>query len=914
MIIRMKVQSLTGRESELRVLFDLIEAAPKQGGALVVRGEPGVGKSALLKEASAYASEQKFRLLDTTGVQSEARIAFAGLHQVLHPILEGLDRLPAPQRGALRSAFGMDEGSAPDIFLVALAALELLSEAAAKTPIAVIVEDAHWLDRPTVDALTFVARRVHEEPILLLFAVREGFESRLAHAGLSQMMLTGLDEHEAAELLDLSAPEIPSKVRGRILKEAEGNPLALVELPLALGSLDEEEILTSPPIPITERLEHAFSARTSDLSIDSRALLLVAAVNDGDSVQEVLSAASIMRGASVSLDALASAVAARLVDFDGTSLRFHHPLVRSAIYQSASIPQRQAAHAALADVLVDQPERRVWQRASSILGTDEEVAAELEDAARRAELRGATTVALVALERAASLTGDATARGGRLLRAAELAIDLGKLELVVRLLRQVESIELSKKDLARRAWIREMADPGLPGDIGNMRSLVDAAERMSAEGETDLALKLLWAAASSGYWAGRGHETWREIVDAAEKIPVPRDHPWLISVFAYAAPLERGELVFERLSYSVLDRNADPTALGLLGNAAATVGAFDLSEPFVTASAARLREQGKLAILAQVLVLLAWCELHLGRWDAATADAEEAVRLALETSQPIWAAGARAGQSMLAGLRGNEAEAEELALEAEAVALPIGARAVLSVVQLARGLTALAAGRHSDAFAQLQRLFDPADPSHHPMESCWAIGNLVEAAVQSGHTEEARSIVGELEPLAARTPSPWFHVAMRHARALLADDDQAEARFQDGLDADLSRWPLDRARLLLAYGQWLRRQRRIAESRAPLRAARDAFDALGVVAWAERARQELRASGETSRERTPVAWDRLTPQELQIARMASGGLSNREIAQQLYLSHRTVSSHLYRIFPKLGVSSRSQLAAALRGH
>jgi DNA-binding CsgD family transcriptional regulator len=909
----MELQPLTGRESELGVLFDLIDSAPKQGGALVVRGEPGVGKSTLLKAASSHASEQKYRLLETTGVQSEARIAFAGLHQVLHPILEGLHRLPHLQRGALRSAFGMDEGSAPDIFLVALAALELLSDAAAETPIAVIVEDAHWLDRPTVDALAFVARRVQEEPILLLFAMREGFESPLADAGLSEMRLTGLDGLEAAELLDLSAPELPPKLRGRILQEAEGNPLALVELPLALRSLEEEEILASPPIPVTERLEHAFAARASDLSIDSKALLLIAAANDGDAIHEVLSATSIMRGVSVSLDALTSAVSARLVDFDKGSLKFHHPLVRSAIYQSASIPQRQTAHAALADVLVDQPERRVWQRASSILGTDEEVASELEDAARRAERRGATTVAVAALERAASLTADATVRGGRLLRAAELGIDLGRLELVIRLLRQVESIELSSKDLARRAWIREMSDPGLPGDIGNLRSLVDAAERMSAEGESDLALKLLWAAASSGFWAGRGHETWKEIVDSAERVPVPGDHPWLISVNAYAAPIERGGLVIDRVSQSILDRNADPTALGLLGNAAATVGAFDLSEPFVSASAARLRDQGKLSILAQVLVLLAWCELHLGRWDAATADAEEAVRLALETSQPIWAAGARAGQSMLAGLRGNQAEAETLALKAEAVALPIGARAVLSVVQLARGLTALAAGRHSDAFAHLQRLFDPADPSHHPMESCWAIGNLAEAAVQSGHAQEARAMVNGLEPMAAVTPSPWFHVAMRHARALLADDDQAEARFQEGLDADLRRWPLDRARLLLAYGQWLRRRRRIAESRTPLRAARDAFDALGVVGWAERARQELRASGETSRERTPVAWDRLTPQELQIARMASGGLSNREIAQQLYLSHRTVSSHLYRIFPKLGVSSRSQLAAALRG-
>jgi DNA-binding CsgD family transcriptional regulator len=611
------------------------------------------------------------------------------------------------------------------------------------------------------------------------------------------------------------------------------------------------------------------------------------------------------------LDALVPAISARLVELDVAQLRFRHPLVRSATYQSATIPQRFSAHAALAEVLVDQPDRRVWHRASSLLGADEEIASELDDAAESAERRSATAVAVATLERASKLTDDPAARGARLLRAAELGLDLGRQDLVVRLLRQAESIDLAPKDLARRAWIREMSDPGLPGDPGNVRSLIDTADQMSSAGEADLALKLLWTAASSGFWAGRGQETWRDIVAAAERVPVSDDHPWLVSVFAYAAPVECGALVIDRLSHSTPDPNGDPESLGLLGNAAATVGAFDLSEPFAAAAAARLREQGKLALLAQVLVLLAWCEIHLGCWDAAASDAEEASRLALETSQPIWAAGAKAGQSLLAGLRGDELEAEALALEAESVALPIGARAVLAVVQLARGLAALAVGRHSDAFTHLQRLFDPADPAHHPMESCWAIGNLPKPRFKVGtRTKPAwwwtswrpwrprRLRLGSRLPCATRAPS-WPTTTTR-------------GLFQKGLDADLSRWPLDRARLLLAYGSWLRRVRWIAESRAPLRAARDTFDALGVVAWGERARQELRASGETSRERTSVAWDRLTPQELQIARMASRGLTNREIGQQLFLSHRTVGSHLYRIFPKLGVSSRSQLAVVLQ--
>jgi ATP/maltotriose-dependent transcriptional regulator MalT len=435
---------------------------------------------------------------------------------------------------------------------------------------------------------------------------------------------------------------------------------------------------------------------------------------------------------------------------------------------------------------------------------------------------------------------------------------------------------------------------------------------MSVVGDHALSLKLLWAAATSGFWADRENELSDQLVAVAEALPVDEDDPWLLAVLAYAAPIDRGALVVERVSRIAPDPT-EPDAMWLLSAAAATVGAFDLAEGFAAASVAGLREQGRLGALAQALVLRAWAEIHIGRWDVAMPDAEEAERLAQETGQPIWGGGALVALSILAGLRGEEDVAEALATRAEQVGLQFGARAVLSVTQLARGLTALGAGRHADAFAQLRRMFNPSDPAYHRMESCWAIGNLAEAALHSGHRDEAREVLDELEGLAERTPSPWLHVAMGHARALLADDTEAEAFFQAGLEADLTRWPFDRARLLLAYGAWLRRQRRVAESRVPLRAARDGFDALGVEAWGERARQELRASGETSRARTPDARDQLTPQELQIARMAAEGLTNREIGQKLYLSHRTVGAHLRRIFQKLGVASRRHLTAALLG-
>jgi DNA-binding CsgD family transcriptional regulator len=445
-----------------------------------------------------------------------------------------------------------------------------------------------------------------------------------------------------------------------------------------------------------------------------------------------------------------------------------------------------------------------------------------------------------------------------------------------------------------------------------MRALMEIGSRTSLAGDPALALKLFWAAATSGFWADRENELSDEIVALAEGLPVSEHDAWLLAVLAYAAPIDRGEIVVQRVSRLVPDP-AEPDSMWLISAAAATVGAFDLAEGFAAASVAGLREQGRLGALAQSLVLRAWSGIHIGRWDVALPDAEEAGRLAQETGQPIWGGGAAVALSILAGLRGDQEAAEAHAADAERTGLQFGARAVLSVTQLARGLTALGGGRYEEAYAQLRRMFTPTDPAYHRMESCWAIGNLAEAAVHSGHRGDVQAIMEELEDLAERTPSPWLHVAMRHARALLADDSRAEALYQAALEADLARWPFDRARALLAYGMWLRRQKRAVESRVPLRTARDGFDALGVVSWGDRARSELRAAGVTSRRRAPEARERLTAQELQIARMAAEGLSNREIGERLYLSHRTVGSHLYRIFPKLSISSRAQLSAALDG-
>jgi DNA-binding CsgD family transcriptional regulator/tetratricopeptide (TPR) repeat protein len=904
---------LFGRTRETGVLHDLLDHIDERGGALVVRGEAGIGKSALLAAARAHAETRGVQVLAVTGVQAEATLPFAGLHQLLRPILVESDALPERQREALYAAFGMTDARAPDLFLIALAALELLSGAASQAPLLLIVEDAHWLDRSTADALVFVARRLNQEPIVLLAAARDGMESGLIEAGLPELCLEGIDAQSAGMLLDAHAPDLPHAVRGRLLTEAAGNPLALVELPTALRSERGGGEAPFPMVlPLTTRLEQAFLARASGLPDAARTVLLVAAVDDGNAVVEVLRASVMIDGVESAEQALASAIQSGLVETDGTELWFRHPLVRSAIHQAASVAQRHAAHAALADVLIDQPDRSIWHRAAAVFRPDEAVASELETAAIRARHRGAVALAVAALERAARLADNPARRRDRLLRAAEMALGLGQRDLVARLVRETEPLQLSPVERAKMIWVQETIEVGRLGDPARERSLLWLARLAADEGDTNLALDLLWLVASRCWWANHDQAMRDLVVAEVDRMVSARADPSVLAILAFAAPVEQGRDVMCRLATAPPGRSGQLEAIRLAGSAAITLGAFDLAAGFLEASVTGLRPEGRLSHLARSLIQRAWAAVFLGNWPLAAQDLDEGERLARETAQPQWEAEAQARKAMLAGLRGEHDLAESLAGDAQRTLLPIGGSFILASVQWARGLIALGRGRPAEAYDHLQRMMDPGDPAYHYFMRCWVIADLAEAAVQSGHRDAVRAVMEELQSVAQQTPSPWLHVALRYARPLLADDEEAGALFQEGLSADMAAWPFYQARLQLAYGTWLRRRRRAVESRALLRAARDTFDALGAMPWGERARQELRASGETSRQRAVDVWDQLSPQELQIAQMAARGLSNREIGQRLFLSHRTVGFHLYRIFPKLGITSRSELRAALR--
>jgi len=396
------VNRLYGRDHELGLLTDLLSR--DAGGALIIRGEPGIGKSALLAAVIARAREQGALVLTAVGVQSEARLGFAGLHQLLRPVLHLAERLPAPQRAALLGAFGMSEGAVPEIFLIGLATLGVIGDAADTSPVLVVADDAQWLDEPSRAVLAFVARRLAAEPALMLVAAREGLASPFDEAALPELRLSGLTEAAARDLLASRAPGLEPVLRERLIEDAAGNPLALVELPDVLCTGRADEGLPWPRLPLTARLERAFAAQGSGLPAAARSVLLVAAADEGDVLQEILDAASVIEGTRVTADAMAPAVAARLVTVSHSRLVFRHPLVRSATYQAASPSHRRAAHAALAEVLADQPDRRVWHRAAATLGPDEQVAAELDEAAARAGRRGAARVAIDALTGAAELS------------------------------------------------------------------------------------------------------------------------------------------------------------------------------------------------------------------------------------------------------------------------------------------------------------------------------------------------------------------------------------------------------------------------------------------------------------------------------------------------------------------------------
>ncbi|HUE27248.1 MAG TPA: AAA family ATPase [Solirubrobacteraceae bacterium] len=901
---------LVGREVEIERVEALIDHLQDEGGALVIRGEAGIGKSALLDRARTRATGLGARALTTVGVESEAEFALAALHQLIRPIAPLIERLRAPQRQALESAFGIGDEVEPDPFLVALAAYELVWVAADEGPLALIVDDAHWLDRSSLGVLTFIARRIEGGPVVLVAAVREGYSTSLEEAGLPTLQVDRLSASAAAELLDRSAPDLHPVARARVLAEAAGNPLALVELGQSLlGATDADDRLSPAPTSLTGRLERAFASRLDALPAETGLLLLAAALDTRASLEEVMKSAALVHEGVIELTALDPAVAVGLVEIVDAGVQFHHPLIRSAVQQAATPARVLAMYGALAAVVADH-ERALWHRAMSAVGYDEEIAAALEEHAHRARRRGAVTVAAAALERAALLTADPTRKGERLVQAAEVAFELGLVDVVRRLLTQAEPLDVGSLEAARLAWLQQMVSGNVWVEKGAAKTFVGIAQQMLKGGDADMALRSLVPIAHRCWWTRSQPRTREYVVDTAENVGVADDDPRLLAVIALAHPELTGPVVLKRVAGIRLHQVADPVASMYAGIAAEKAGDFAMAAPFLARAVERLRERGQLGMLTQALVHHAWVATYIGDWGVAAAAGAEAARWARDSRQPQYGLTGELIAALASALRGGE-DLEAMLATPEQTLLAMRAGPLLAPAHLARGAAALGEGSHEEAFGHLWPVFDENAPAFHRFMRWPAVLDLVEAGGRGEHAEAVARVVNDLAELVKRSAPPILRVGLSCSWPLTAPDGEAEPLFVAALGQDLTGYPFFRARTLFGFGRWLRRQRRSSESRAPLREAIDLFDALGATRWSERARQELRATGESIGHRTPDARDRLTAQELQIAELASHGLSNREIGERLLLSHRTIGSHLYRIFPKLEISSRAQLRDAL---
>ncbi|MEU0022466.1 AAA family ATPase [Streptomyces rochei] len=903
---------LYGRDDELRFLSDFLSRCfDGAGGALLLRGEAGIGKTAFLGAAREAAVAGGGRVLSAVGVQSEASVPYAGLHQLLNPVL--LDHAPSllpTQRQALFAAFGMNDGTAPQMFSVGLAALELISSFADDTPVLLLIDDAQWVDRPSSEVLAFVARRLEGDRAALLMAVREGHETVLDDAGMTELQLHQLDDDAAAALLQDRTPDLDQSVRRRILGEAAGNPLALVELPTALRG--DGSIQSSPLawLPTTRRLERSFLSRASELPDLTQTVLLIAAADDNGDLAEILEGASIVTGTGLSVDSLEPAVASGLLQIRGHHVHFRHPLVRSAVYHAASTSARLSAHAALAKALAGHHERRAWHRAAATPGQDDDVALDLEQAALRALTRGAPRAAAEALRQAALRSCPQTHKGRLLLRSAEINFELGEVTMARQQLTEARSAELQPAERLRLTLWTEALNEESWFSPERVRAFADVADQLAAaeaEGAA-LALKALWPL-SIGCWYGNPTEETRGLfVKAARRLQRHDSEPMALSVAACAAPVGEAAWVIDKTAGIAPGVVNDPAEQHALGASLTAIWGFDLSWPYLSDAIDGLRQQGRLGLLGEALASQAWAAILLGKHRLARAAADESRRLSRDTGRPRWAYVSDLALATLESERGEFDKADELLRTTEAELLSVGAQSILGFAQVARGRYAMVKKQYNDAYEQLARVLDPGDLTYHPFVGYWGIADLIEAAVRTDRLDEARSHHAQLSVLAEKTTAPFLRAMATCTHPLIVADEQAEHLYRQALDDRLLvNWPLHRAQLLLAYGRWLRRQRRILEARRPLRAAVENFDALGVTAFAQDARSELRAAGEAVRRPTPSSADSLTPQELQIARMTATGMTNREIGTRLFISHRTVGQHLRRIFQKLDITSRGQL-------
>ena len=910
--LHLPASGMLDRISERDVLGRLVVGVRAgQSRVLVLRGEAGVGKTALLGHLSAAADG--CRIARAAGVESEMELAFAGLHALCAPMLGRLGHLPGPQRDALSTAFGLSAGPPPDRFLVGLAVLSLLADAGEEQPLVCVVDDAQWLDRVSAQTLAFVARRLLAERVGLVFALRQSGHEHVLE-GLPELVIEGLPADDARSLLDATIPgPLDEQVRARILGEAGGNPLALLELPRGLKPIAVAGGFGLPgEMPLTSRIEQGFVRRLEPLPAETRRVLLLAAAEPVGDVPLLWRAAELL---GIGPEAAGPAQAAGLVEI-GARVWFRHPLVRSAAYRAAAVPERQAVHRALAaaiDARLD-PDRRAWHRAYAAEGPDEAVAGELELSASRAQARGGLAAAAAFLEKATALTPDPALRGMRALAAAETMLRAGAFDTALVLLTTAEEAPLEPLPRARIDLLRAQITFASSHGSEAAPLLLAAARRLEPLDDA-LARETYLEAFTAAILAGRAGPRVAEVARAARRLPPAPSRSRVSDLlldsatalftdgYTVATPIrQRAVRAFRSDDLTVEE------GLRWLWFASSEAAELWDDESWSVLSARHVdmaRAAGALSVLPLTLNSRAVADVLAGELEAAASAVEEldAVQRATATVIAPYAA------LVLAAWRGREHEVGDLIEATLDDVVARGEGVGVLIAQWARAVLANGLGRYDEAVLAAR---EAAEHPHDPAPAYWGLSELVEAAVRSGRPELAADAFARLEVVTRAAGTDWALGVQARARAQLNDGDAAERLYREAIErlgSTRLRGELARAHLL--YGEWLRRAGRRVDAREQLRAAYQLLSGIGAVAFAERARRELLATGETVRRLTSETRVALTPQEAQIARLAAEGETNPEIGTRLFISPRTVEYHLRKVFRKLDVGTRKELRDAL---
>ncbi|MEV6813753.1 AAA family ATPase [Micromonospora sp. NPDC051296] len=916
---------IIGRERELAALRAAIDLAPGTPTNLTLHGDPGIGKTVLLQAGIRYAQANGIRVIGGCGYESEASLAFAGLYQLFAPVMEYVDRVEAFHRTVLRRVLGLQDGSSPDRLAVCMASLAAVRAIAEDGPVLIAVEDAHWVDVPTREVMMFMLLRFGGMDVRAIFARRPLTAAERVTPGIGMLEVLPLAEPAAGELLDLLHPNLPDTVRGRILRDAAGNPLALAELPSAAGTRAAVGLEMLPSsAPLRTRLEVGYAGRVTSLPPETRTALLLTAL-DGDRLERLDEAP---QASLLSPEDIATVERLGLITRDSTSaqLRFRHPLVRSAIVNTASPVEIRAAHATLADRYHHQPERRLWHLAAATVEPDEEVAAEIERTAKLISARGGAGLAVAAVQRAAALSPAPADTARRLQEAAELATASGQLDRAQSLLDEARQHTDDPRRSARTMTMRAELLLRRDGDLTAASRLLERAlERCTNPADHARAVKMLMICA----FYGADPHGWQRFVappvepgDSADgparagRTDLRTDLDRTVAALG-GLPSARGTL-HARLAtaFEALDVDASPGRVVELCQAAMAVDALREYQPHLRGLVKREAGSGAVTHAAAGHLFTAHDRFLAGDWEASEQAAEAGMDLAVRHGLELAANDLRCHLGWLAAGRGDVATAYEYSRTIEQWAAPRGSN--LHLALSARNLTgaALSAGDYEAAYHHATKVYPPGALPPFAHVALWTVLDLVEAAVRTGRLDEARAHLAAADELGLAELSPRLRLHLAAARALVSGED-APDWFQRALALpDIDRWPFDHARVRLAFGELHRRRNQPGAARPELRRAADLFARLGATAWSRRAEQELRATGiavngPSIRKTIDPSTIDLTAQQLEVAYLAASGLSNKEIGQRLFLSPRTVGAHLYRIFPKLGITSRSALRDAL---